>query len=83
MTSKQALSKLKHDKIYSKEVINAIEKDLEVLELIKKKSVAVGFIDLLVKEQLGGVNKYNDYIGDKKMYLTEEEFDLIKEWLGR
>ena len=54
---------------------------LEVLDLIKRKGIAVGIIQLLIKENCGGVKEYNDYIGDKKLYLTEKEYKTIKEWL--
>lgn len=54
---------------------------LEVLDLIKRKSIAVGFIQLLIKENCGGVIEYNDYICNKKLYLTKKEYKTIKEWL--
>ena len=58
-----------------------IEKALKALEIVKKKGVAVGFIFLLEKEHIGGVQEYNDYIGAKELYLTQEEYDLLKEVL--
>lgn len=59
-----------------------IEKDLEVLEILKKKGVAVGFIQLQIKENCGGVREYNDYIGeDKSLHLTTNEYEKIKEWI--
>ena len=27
------------------------------------------------------LEEYNDFIGEKKLYLTQAEFDLLKEWL--
>ena len=51
---------------------NAI-KDLEVLEILKNKRVDISILALC-----GTVEEYNNaYIRN----LTQEEFDLIKEWL--
>lgn len=46
MTSRQALSKLKNDKKYSDEVINAIEKDIDELTKLKDFKSWLG-IDLI------------------------------------
>lgn len=55
------------------------EKKLYLLDLIIRKGVAVGMIQLLIKEKCGGVKEYNDFIGDKKLFLTQDEFDdLVK-----
>ena len=36
-------------------------------------------IQLLVNENCGGVQEYNDFIGIPECYLTQEEFDeLVK-----
>ena len=44
------------------------------------KGVAVGFIQLQIKENCGGVSEYNDYIGeDKRLHLTTDEYEKIKE----
>lgn len=76
MTSKQSLSKLKHDKKYSEEVISAIEKDLEDLEWLKKK-VNLAFIDTLppgdkikLLEILGVDAK--EYFGTFDDYLSKQ-----------
>ena len=61
--------------------LDLIETALKALEIIKKKGVAVDFIQLLVKENCGDVRVYNYYIGNKKLYLTKEEYDLLKEVL--
>lgn len=51
----------------------------EFAKIVATKGVAIGFIQLLEKENAGGVNEYNDYIGgDKKLYLTEAQFNLVK-----
>ena len=61
---------------------NEIEKDLEILEILKRKGVSVGFIQLLIKENCGGVREYNDFIGgDKSLHLTANEYKKLKEWL--
>ena len=86
MTSKEAFKELKEN---AQEVckweldrLNIIEKDLEILEILKKKGVAVGFIQLQIKENCGGVSEYNDYIGeDKSLHLTADEYEKIKEWI--
>ena len=62
--------------------IAIIEKDLEVLEILKKKGVAVGFIQLQITENCGGFIEYNDYIGeDKSLHLTADEYEEIKDLL--
>lgn len=92
MTSKKALERIKreagtpyfstlYDIDMRREDFRTIEKALEVLEIIIKKGVAVGFIDMIIKTQLGGADEYNTFTINKKMYLTEEEFELLKEWL--
>ena len=60
--------------------IAVIENDLEVLEIIKTKSVDIN----LVKNCYGPLAYaiYNSYIDEEKNdKLTKEEFDLLKEWL--
>ena len=41
LTPKQAISKLKHDKIYDKEVIDVLEKVIEEHELMKQTRIIV------------------------------------------
>ena len=86
MTSKEALSDLFFlaigDEKHTKKCKETIEQDLEILKILKRKGVAIGFIQLLIKEKAGGVNEYNEFIGgDKKLYLSEKEFNKIKDWL--
>ena len=60
--------------------ISAIEKDLEVLEIIKTKNVDIS----LIKNCYGAFAYavYNSYIDEEKNdELTKQEFDLLKEWL--
>lgn len=54
--------------------------DKELLDLIYRKGVAVGFILMMEKEHIGGVQEYNDYIGAEEFYLTEEEYTAIVEY---
>lgn len=54
-----------------------VEKELKALKLIINKGVAVGMLQL--KEV--GLNEYNDFIGDKSLFLTKEEYHLLKEIL--
>ena len=59
-----------------------INDDLEILDILKKKGVAVGFIQLQIKENCGGVREYNDYIGeDKSLHLTADDYKKLKEWI--
>lgn len=40
---------------------------LQAFKIIKNKGVAVGFIQLLIKEKYGGLVEYNNFIGDNKI----------------
>lgn len=92
MNSKEALKKInqywadinvigKSDIVISNEDWEEVYKDLEILDILKKKGVAVGFIQLQIKENCGGVREYNDYIGkDKSLHLTADEYKKLKEW---
>ena len=51
-----------------------IEKDLEVLEILKNKNVDVDLIKNIMKDN----RKFECYPDDN---LTQEEFNKIKEWL--
>lgn len=82
MNSKKALEKLNFECIrsngiddeYSKE-LKIVEKDLEVLEIIKKKNVATFLIPCC--------NNARDYSMKTSGFeaLTDKEFKLLKEWL--
>ena len=51
----------------------------EIISLCKKKGVAIGMLQLLVNENCGGVQEYNDFIGAPEYHLTQVEFDeLVK-----
>ena len=85
MTSKEALHYLYFlsagDENKTIKCRQIIRKDLEVLEILKKKGVAVGFIQLQIKENCG-VREYNDYIGeDKSLHLTSDEYEKLREWI--
>ena len=54
---------------------NIIEKDLEVLEILKNKNVDVDLIKNIMKDN----RKFECYPDDN---LTQEEFELVKEWLS-
>ena len=51
-----------------------IEKDLEVLEILKNKNVDLDLIKNIMKDN----RKFECYPDDN---LTQEEFNKIKEWL--
>ena len=63
-------------KEHNKDEIKDIEKDLEVLEIIKNKDVRIRV--LLASKN---VEEYNYSILFEIQHLTQEEFDLLKEWL--
>lgn len=63
------------------EKFNIIEKELKALEIIKKKNVNIGLVNVL-----GSVEQYNQtYVYDNmlnvKWCLTQEEYELLKEVL--
>ena len=72
MTSKQLLSKLKHDKAYT-EYVNALEKDLGVLAILKRHSTRLDDEDW----------NSNIFNGIDYEYLDDEEEKAIKEWLDK
>ena len=90
MTSKEALEKIKHIKIgnpkgcsilwdeYEKE-ISTIEKDLDILEIIKNKRVDVSFLSYA--RSLDEYNAFTYHGDENDVILAQGEFDLIKEWL--
>ena len=53
---------------------NIIEKDLEILEILKNKNVDVDLIKNIMKD-----NRKSECYPDEN--LTQEEFNKIKEWL--
>lgn len=86
MNSKESLNNIKNlfigSPINLTQQIEIIKKDLEILDILKKKGVAVGFIQLQIKENCGGVREYNDYIGkDKSLHLTADEYKKVKGWM--
>lgn len=64
-------------------ILSSIDEDLEVLEILKKKEVAIDELKNCIKhdsENRPALEEYNSFAGDKKS-LTQEEFNKIKEWL--
>ncbi len=91
MTSKQALEELYVDiKQFeehfigcicfdSEEEYNLIKKDLEILEMFKKRmSIEVAYYN---GDKRFGTYKYIEYNGTPLDIATKEEFNKIKEWL--
>lgn len=81
MTSKQALEKLNFQCIMSNDIddkcfeeLKIIEKDLEILEILKRKSVDIHLIKDIMKDD----RKFECYPDEN---LTQEEFNIIKDWL--
>ena len=90
MTSKEAIENIKRTMIigrhgnidvrnkYNREILT-IERDLEVLEILKSNVVSLNMITIF--ETCEG---YNDWAREYHRYsslLTKEEFKKIKEWL--
>lgn len=86
MNSREALNNIQYmleqtnNLVFYKEEIEAIEKDLEVLEIIKTKKPY--FSRLVCSKTVEQYNKvYTAYEPFNSQLLTEEEFKLLKEWL--
>lgn len=60
-----------------KQALLKAQEQEKVLEIIKEKNV-----DILLIKNKDNVNQYNEYIEDEDDRLTEEEFDLVKRWVG-
>lgn len=80
MTSKEALECIVVDlvplaKEHNKEEIEQVEKDLEILEILKRKYVDIGKLTWADRED------YNKDESDTDFMLTTEEYQKIKEWL--
>lgn len=73
---------------YSDPTVVRIAKDLTILELLKKKEVDIPNIKFWLtvpeykEDSMRILEMYNWYCS-KKYELTEDEFNLIKEWLER
>ena len=81
METKERLLRIKNNtKRYKgrKDDFDAIYQNNQALDIIIRKGVAVGFIQLLIDENAGGVNEYNSYIGIKELFLTNREYNLIR-----
>ena len=75
MTSKLLIEKIKHIGIEEwRLVIEKIEKDLEILEIIKKWS----FIQENYKD---GCGKFTQFLCNIHTIGMEEDFKKVKEWL--
>ena len=75
------IAKLCNDRAELKAELKELQ---EFAKIVATKGVAIGFIQLLEKENAGGVNEYNDYIGgDKNLYLTEAQFNFVKKVVER
>ena len=81
MNSIEALKKLSIQCLISNDIdgkcfeeLSIIEEDLEVLEILKNKNVDVDLIKNLMKDN----RKFECYPDDN---LTQEEFELVKEWI--
>ena len=89
MTGKEALKEYRNQQtgvnVYADEYLDIVEKDLEVLEIIKSRKVDIH----LLKNATYG--RYNHTVKTNKNnaeaceyeYLSKREFNLIKEWLAR
>lgn len=75
MKSKETFSELVCMSKWSKERYGIVMKDLEILELLKRKRVNIYLV-----EYFRNVKAYNELRNSERV-LTEEEFIKIKEWL--
>ena len=83
MTSKESLNNIKNlfigSPINLTQQFEIIEKDLEVLEILKSNVVSLNMITIF--ETCEG---YNDWAREYHRYsslLTKEEFNKLKEWI--
>ena len=65
--------------------LETISKQLEALEIIKKKRVDVNYLKLCFVDNSpyfeNGLEEYNTFREDEEEQLTQEEFELLKELL--
>ena len=89
MTSKEVLEESRcllasnqvtkrYSDIFEENLLQPIEKDLEVLEILKKNEISISYIEQSTS--------YDDYISScdyfrNLSYITEEEYELVKGWL--
>ena len=71
-------------KEHNKEEIEQVRKSLEVLKIIKKKEVNIGLLKGILHSDLHThtASYYDSYFVANYRHLTQEEFDLLKEWLN-
>ena len=81
MNSKEALIILKEENLYlsnanTNEVLNAIEKDLEVLEILKK------LLFIVEPDNEDDLKEFDsvDYLRLSD-WMTRKEYQVVKEWL--
>ena len=82
MTSKEALEKLNCED-WTSEYCEIVQKDLDVLEIIKAKNVDVVLIRIAEEYE-----EYNEEIACQdewwhRQMVSEDEFDKLKAWLGQ
>ena len=88
MTDLEALKELYSysmlDDDIAKQNVEIIKKELEVLEIIKKKEVNIGLLKGILHSDLHThtASYYDSYFVANYRHLTQEEFDLLKEWLS-
>lgn len=70
-------------KEHNKDEIEQIENSLKVLEIIKNKEVNIGLLKSILHSDLQThtASYYDSYFVANYRHLTQEEFDLVKEWL--
>ena len=70
-------------KEHNKEEIEQVKKSLEVLEIIKRKEVVVGLLKGILHAEIHThtASYYNSHFVASYRHLTQEEFELVKEWL--
>ena len=89
MTSKEAFEHIIFDarmekpifSMYYQEFLKPIEKDLEVLEILKKWIVVNETYDDLFPYE---IKLRNGYVSNKScLVFTKDDYEKVKEWLGK
>lgn len=97
MTSKEALDELniilktnygtkRYSDIFEENRIKVIERDLEVLEIIKKRRVDVYALEHYICRYHNddeALENYNKLCCLEQITLSYDEYNLLKEWLNR
>ncbi|MBO7692350.1 MAG: hypothetical protein J6T10_06915 [Methanobrevibacter sp.] len=85
MASKEALDILFYEEHSDKEKAEAIDflYDMEeILNILDKKKVQIDNLKYYILKKSQPREFYNSIFNDDSMYLTEKEYELLKDWLN-